>query len=439
MEDGGLESLGRYVLLDRIATGGMAEVYRAVARGLGGFQRTLIVKRILAHKASSPDFIRMFCDEARISALLHHPNIAQVYDFGCASGCYFLTMEYLPGKDLLSLLRVLHSEGTSMPPGLAAYVTREAALGLHYAHTLRDANGGALGIVHRDVSPSNIMLLFAGGVKLLDFGIAKTGAAADREAKSIKGKIRYLSPEQVLNEPVDGRADVFALGITLWEMLVGERLFASKDHQATLRNVLGKPIPPPSSLRPQIPRALDMVVLRALERQKAKRYATAEELACDCDAVLHTLRADSLTLRAFLKKRFIDEARSPTLAPPVLAPPRADQALDDTLKDPRGGGGRRLLLLGGTLLAAGALIAVGVARDGRKPPALQASAPREAPRPIVDPFLADEPIPIAAARPSPTAAAPLEASPVSGERSNRYKGAHHRGPRELPSPVMLNQ
>src|SRR5215471_4435072 len=162
------ESLGRYVLLDRIATGGMAEVYRAVARGVEGFRRTFIVKRILSDKASSPDFIRMFCEEARISALLHHPNIAQVYDFGCASGCYFLTMEYLPGKDLLSLMRALSTERASMPPGLAAYVTREAALGLHYAHTLRDANGEALGIVHRDVSPSNIMLLFEGGVKLLD-------------------------------------------------------------------------------------------------------------------------------------------------------------------------------------------------------------------------------------------------------------------------------
>jgi len=176
-----VERFGRYFLIDRIATGGMAEVYRAVTQGVEGFRRTFVVKRILADKAGSPTFIRMFCDEARISALLHHPNIVQVYDFGHVGGSYFLAMEYLPGKDLSSLMRFLRAAKAAVPPGLATYVAREAALGLHHAHSLRGAGGQALGIVHRDVTPSNIMLLFAGGVKLLattsDGRIAITSSA----------------------------------------------------------------------------------------------------------------------------------------------------------------------------------------------------------------------------------------------------------------------
>jgi serine/threonine-protein kinase len=441
------ERLGRYFLLDRIATGGMAEVYRAVTRGVEGFRRTFIVKRILSSRASSPDFVRMFCNEARISALLNHPNIAQVYDFGCASGCYFLAMEYLPGKDLSSLMRLLRKGRASMPPGLAAYVTREAALGLHYAHTLLDAHGEALGIVHRDVTPSNIMLLFAGGVKLLDFGIAKTAAAAASEAKGIKGKFGYLAPEQARNEDVDGRADVFGLGVSLWEMLVGERLFAGKDDSETLRNVLAKPVQVPSSLRPQIPPALDQVVLRALERQREKRYATAEELARDCDAVLETLRADGVTLRAFLNERFAEESSLLALAPTELpegvaaapsdpALPRADQAIDIAFQEhTHHRGGRRLALVGGTLLAVGGLIAVSLAPHNRKPPAVPTSVLREPPRSIIVELPPSEP---SHATPPPRADGESADAPrAPSEMAKRRKHGRHPAPRELPFPAAL--
>src|SRR5260221_6732104 len=315
-----IEKFGRYFLLDRIAVGGMAEVHRAVTQGVEGFRRTFVVKRILADKASSPTFIRMFCDEARISALLHHPNIVQVYDFGHVAGSYFLAMEYLPGKDLSSLMRFLRAAKASVPPGLAAYVAREAAFGLHHAHALRGAGGQPLGIVHRDVTPSNIMLLYAGGVKLLDFGIAKATAAAGAapEGEGVKGKFGYLSPEQARGAEVDGRADVFALGVTFWEMLVGRRLFAGKDEVETLRNVLQKPVPAPSSVRPDLPPELDRVVLRAVERNRDRRYATAEELANDCEAVLGTLRADGQTLKAFLNDLFVEESSSLSLDVPDL-------------------------------------------------------------------------------------------------------------------------
>jgi serine/threonine protein kinase len=314
-----LERYGRYFLLERIAVGGMAEVYRAVTHGVEGFRRTFVVKRILAEKATNPTFVRMFCDEARISALLHHPNIVQVYDFGHVTGSYFLAMEYLPGKDLSSLMRVLRAAKASVPPGLAAYVAREVAAGLHYAHTLRAPSGQPLGIVHRDVTPSNIMLLYAGGVKILDFGIAKASSAVQAaETEGVKGKFGYLSPEQARSADVDGRSDIFALGVTLWEMLAGRRLFASKNEVETLRNVLQKPVPPPSAFRPEIPPELDRIVLRALERSPDRRYASAEEMARDCEEVVRDARADGQALRAFLNDLFAEESSSLSLEGPEL-------------------------------------------------------------------------------------------------------------------------
>jgi len=192
-----LQRFGRYYLLERIGVGGMAEVYRAVTQGVEGFRRMFVVKRILAEKSRSPTFIQMFCEEARISALLHHPNIVQVYDFGHVGGSYFLAMEYLLGKDLASVMRVLRGSNLALPPSMAAFIGQQVALGLGYAHGLRGSNGQPMGIVHRDVTPSNIMLLHAGGVKILDFGIAKAGEAAGGEevGGAVKGKLRYLAPE----------------------------------------------------------------------------------------------------------------------------------------------------------------------------------------------------------------------------------------------------
>jgi serine/threonine protein kinase len=359
-----IEKFGRYYLLDRIAVGGMAEVYRAVTHGVQGFRRTFVVKRILADKAMSPTFIRMFCDEARISALLHHPNIVQVYDFGHVDGSYFLAMEYLLGKDLSSVMRVLRAAKTAMPPGLAAFIVREAAVGLHHAHTLRNAAGQTLGIVHRDVTPSNIMLVYAGGVKVLDFGIAKASNAvrvtdSDSGNAGVKGKFGYLAPEQARSEDVDRRADIFALGVTLWEMLTGRRLFVGKNQFDTLRNVLQRPVVPPSSLRPGIPPELDRVVLRALERDRARRYQTAEEMAVDLHQILRDLRQDGQSLKTFLNDLFADESSSLSLEAPELpeevlraaamAPrpgwssngvPRDDQSLEIEIIEPSGPVGR---------------------------------------------------------------------------------------------------
>jgi serine/threonine protein kinase len=327
------ERFGRYYLLERIGKGGMAEVYRAVTQGVEGFRRMFVVKRILPDKSTSPEFIQMFGDEARISAVLHHPNIVQVYDFGQVNGAYFLAMEYLLGKDLSSVMRVLRASKAAMPPSLAAFIAQQVAVGLSYAHTLRRSTGESMGIVHRDVTPSNIMLLHAGGVKVLDFGIAKATSAVRRSpdesgGTKVKGKCGYLSPEQARSGQVDARADIFALGVTLWEMLTGKRLFTGANEFETLRNVLQRPVPPPSVVRPGVPAELDRVVLRALERDLDKRYRSAEQMANDLEQILRDARYESQSLRRLLGELFGEESSSLSLEVPDLP---------EELADPSGG------------------------------------------------------------------------------------------------------
>ena len=280
---------GRYRLVEMIGKGGMAEVFRAVAQGMQGFERVFVIKRIRPDRSDSPKFVQMFCEEARISALLHHPNIVQVYDFGQIEGAYFMAMEYLRGKDLSTVMRALRGEHEAMPPSLAAFIAREVARALHHAHTAVQPDGEPGGIVHRDVTPSNIMLLWTGGVKILDFGIAKAAALArPEEGKLMKleGKLAYLSPEQVRGTELDGRSDIFSLGVVLWEMVAGQRLFAGASELETMRNVLTQPIPEPSRRREGVPAALDAIVARALAREPARRYDSAEALADDLDQFL---------------------------------------------------------------------------------------------------------------------------------------------------------
>ena len=282
---------GRYQLLERIGKGGMAEVFRALAQGMEGFERIFVVKRIRPDKSDSPKFVQMFVEEARISALLNHPNIVQVYDFGHIDGAYFMVMEHVVGKDLSTVMRAVRARGGAVPPALAAYVAREAARALHHAHTLVLPDGTPGGVVHRDVTPSNIMLLKAGGVKILDFGIAKAEALARRpdasgKAPRLAGKLSYMSPELVRGAPVDHRSDIFSLGIVLWEMVAGERLFTGENETETLQNVLTRPIAEPSRRREGIPALLDTIVARALERDPASRYDSAEAFANELDRLL---------------------------------------------------------------------------------------------------------------------------------------------------------
>jgi serine/threonine-protein kinase len=282
---------GHYQLLELIGKGGMAEVFRAAAPGIDGFDDGFVVKRIRPDKSDSPKFVQAFCEEARITALLRHPNIVQVYDFGQIDGAYFMAMEYLRGKDLSTVMRAARARRGALPPALAVFVAREIALALHHAHTLRLPDGTAAGIVHRDVTPSNIMLLQAGGVKILDFGIARAVAVARPQEAGDKrprlaGKLAYVSPELVRGAAVDHRSDVFSLGVVLWEMVAGQRLFAADSEADTLRNVLLQPIAEASRRRDDIPAKLDAIIARALEREPADRYQTAAEFAAELDKFL---------------------------------------------------------------------------------------------------------------------------------------------------------
>jgi serine/threonine-protein kinase len=308
----------------------MAEVFRAIAHGVEGFKRVFVVKRIHKDKSAVPALREMFIHEARLSALLNHPNIVQVYDFGILDGCYFISMEYLRGKDLLLVLRQLRAREQAMPPSLAAYVARDVAAGLGYAHALTATGGKALEIVHRDVSPSNIMLLRTGGVKLLDFGIAKTasllgdgGSGQQSGSGLIKGKLSYLSPEQVRNEPVDARSDIFSLGVVLWECLTGKRLFFDRADYHTMNNVLERPIPPPSTQRAGVPAALDFIVMRALEREPDHRYQSAQTLAQDLDHFLVESRFTAAAVPRLLDDLFGPAPSESDTVPTAAPPPEA--------------------------------------------------------------------------------------------------------------------
>ena len=264
---------GKFELLRRIAAGGMAEVFAARLTSVAGFEKMVALKRILPELAERPEYVNMFLDEARIASSLNHPNIVQVYDIDQVDGQYFMTMEYLRGQDLRFVLKELRRSGTSMPLALALRIVSEVASGLHYAHERRGMSGQPLGIVHRDVSPKNIFITFDGVIKLLDFGIAKAHQRLSvTRTGTLKGRYPYMAPEQVVDDAVDSRADVFALGICLWEMTTGRRLYQGKTAYEILKKIRDQPVPRPSAVVPGYSKAVEKVVMRALEKDREKRY-----------------------------------------------------------------------------------------------------------------------------------------------------------------------
>jgi eukaryotic-like serine/threonine-protein kinase len=291
----------------RIGEGGMAEVFRAVISGPEGFEKELVLKRILPRLSNTGDFKTMFIREAKISALLLHPNIVQIYDFGEAEGAYFIAMESVQGVTLRETLNTLRKEQRSMPVMIAADITRQMCIGLDYAHALNGPDGVPLEIVHQDISPTNLMLAFNGTVKILDFGIARAASFAEEEAKKglIKGKVSYLSPEQIHVKPFDARADIFAVGVVFHEMLTGHRLFQARNDITRMRQLLAQPILPPSAVNATIPRELDRIVLRALELDPKTRYQSAAEMAADLERTLIAARYSSRELSKLLHDLYL--------------------------------------------------------------------------------------------------------------------------------------
>jgi len=300
---------GRYKLLGRIGEGGMAEVFRALMTGPEGFERELVLKRILPRLSETGDFKTMFIREAKISALLLHPNIVQIYEFGEADGAYFIAMENVQGVTLREALTTLRREQRAMPYLVAADIARQICIGLDYAHTLHGPDGRALEIVHQDISPTNIMLAYTGTVKILDFGIARAASFAEEEAKKglIKGKVSYLSPEQIHVRPFDARADVFALGVVFHEMLTGRRLFQAKNDIGKMRQLLAAPISPPSAMNATIPRELDRIVMRALSIDVTQRFQSVADMASDLERTLIAARYSSRELSKLLHGLFLPD------------------------------------------------------------------------------------------------------------------------------------
>lgn len=279
MDPTGQETLGRYRLLALLATGGMAEIHLARQTGIQGFERLAVVKRILPHLAKEKRFLEMFFDEARIAAQLNHPNIVQIYELGQQGEQYYIAMEYLEGESLAYLVHEARRTGQRLPPELAAGIVAQVCDGLGYAHHMLDENGQPLHIVHRDVSPQNIIVLFSGAVKLVDFGIAKAATQAHQtRVGTLKGKLAYMSPEQCRSQELDARSDVFSLGAVLWELLAHRRLFKRPDEAGVIHAIAYEPIPAIRAFHPEVPEALEAIALRALQRRPDERYPTASEM-----------------------------------------------------------------------------------------------------------------------------------------------------------------
>jgi serine/threonine-protein kinase len=413
--------LGKYQLLEQLAIGGMAEVYLARASGIEGFEKLVVLKRILPQFATNEDFVRMFLAEARIAARLHHQNIVQVFDIGATVGNYYFAMQYVYGKDVRDILKAARKAHRRIRLGDAVAIVLGAAAGLHYAHELADAEGRPLGIVHRDVSPSNLLVTFDGCIKLLDFGVAKIAAKEPETTRvgTLKGKVGYMSPEQCRGERLDRRSDVFALGIVLFELTTGTRLFDAESELAVLNKIAHEDAPSPASRRPDYPDALAAIVLRALHRDRAERYQSAQALQRDLDEFARDSRlsVSPLDLAAFMSSLFPeDAARRPASeawgeerrsgsrpsasrpralrpADPVAAPEVDDEPslviVEAADEDCPTGGARRAaaiaaLFVAGAALAVGALVLRTARSDAKPPPA--ASPPAAAASTLTPPM-----------------------------------------------------
>ncbi|QSQ17389.1 protein kinase domain-containing protein [Myxococcus landrumensis] len=317
-----LRPYGPYVLVRKLAEGGMAEIFLAKLLGADGFERNVVIKRMLPHLSNIPDFVEMFRDEARLAAKLAHPNIIQIQELGFTEGCYYICMEYLAGEDFSTTLRLAGRRRQYLPYPIVLRVLIDSARGLHYAHEFANESGQPLNVVHRDISPSNLYLTYQGQVKVLDFGIAKAESRlVNTRTGVVKGKYMYMAPEQARGQEVDRRADIFALGVSLYEALTHVRPFSRENDLAVLNALLHNEFKRPRELRTDLPEALEAIVLKAMAPFANDRYATAEAFAQDLEAFLgeHYSGSGTQQLGPFLRSHFGDErfterTRIPTLA-----------------------------------------------------------------------------------------------------------------------------
>ena len=301
---------GKYTLIDRIAVGGMAEIFLARQAGLEGFEKTIVIKRIRPHLSQQKSFVKMFLNEAKLAAQLNHPNIVQIYDLGKISDTYFIAMEYIFGRDMRRIIPKADSMGIPFPMVYALKIASSCCEGLYYAHQRCDIYGNALNIVHRDVTPENIFVSFDGTVKVLDFGIAKAANQIEQtRAGEIKGKLSYMSPEQCMGKPLDHRSDIFSLGVVLYEWVTGFKLFTGDSEVAILKSITEGKIYAPSYFKADIPESVEHILMKALEKDRDRRYQTAWDMQYDIDQFLsqYEFTPSNIHLSNFLKQLFSDE------------------------------------------------------------------------------------------------------------------------------------
>ncbi len=308
-----METYGRYQLLAKLATGGMAQVYLARQSGPEGFEKLVVLKRILPHLAENAEFVRMFLQEARLSAQLNHPHIAQIYDLGKVGDSYFIAMEYVHGEDVRRVVRQAGREGRTLPVPLACRIVIGACEGLEFAHQKADDQGRPLGIVHRDVSPQNLLVTFEGGVKLIDFGIAKAADSASHTKTGVlKGKYSYMSPEQAEGRRVDKRSDVFALGIVLYELVTQSRLFKRHSDLATIQAVMACRFKRPSQVNPAVDPDLEAIILKVLTKEREERMPSAGRLQLELEEYLlkRRLPGSSAHLKQLMREVYAERLQT---------------------------------------------------------------------------------------------------------------------------------
>ncbi|MBW2702938.1 MAG: serine/threonine protein kinase [Deltaproteobacteria bacterium] len=309
----GSQQFGKYQLIARLATGGMAEIYLASQKSLAGFEKLIVVKRILPSLVREERFVRMFFDEARIAAMLSHPNVVHVFDLGRIDGQLFIAMEYLSGESMSTIIKSCRNKKKSIPPQLAAGMIMQAAEGLQHAHTLIGPDGKPMNIVHRDISPQNLFVLYDGGVKVVDFGIAKSSQRITKTRTGmLKGKYAYMSPEQILTSDLDGRSDVFALGVVLWELLCGHKLYNQDSDLNLLKAITEQDAPSPASVNPLVPAELVRITAKALQRKKEDRYESAAALRADLASYLKSVKeaGDTVAIGEFMQKLFVERIKT---------------------------------------------------------------------------------------------------------------------------------
>ncbi len=459
--------LGRYRLRARLAQGGMAELFLALQEGPAGFEKEVVIKRILPELREDPRFVAMFLDEARIAAQLSHPNIVQLTDFGEVNGTWFLCMERLVGLNLSQILRAYRKARRPFPIPIAAMIVSAVCDGLHYAHTRADEQGQAYGIIHRDVSPSNLFVTYQGAVKVLDFGIAKARSQTFlSQAGQIKGKFHYMSPEQVLGRDLDARSDVFSIGVVLFELLTGVRPFTADETPALIQAVAAGRVDAPGTLRVDLPPELGAIVLRALAPDRARRFGSAAELRGALEDYLSGRESPSpaVALQHFMRElaeglegppaepatRILPPSlpraeagmggrRAEKTAPPVLEPTRTrEPSSREPLPSGRTGAGSAPRpvpgrAIGAWLIATAVCLGMvalagllsrhvgAIARLALAPP--PAAAP-EVPRPVLPP----------APEPTPLPAPPAEALPPAVPRLERKVTAEKKPPERRVVP-----